>query len=342
MQEAVQTMPKIELHRHLEGSLRLTTLLDIALAEGVQLPTPVYSVEDMRPYVQMMPHEPRSWQHFMHKFTVLRQFFLSEAIIRRIAREAVEDAARDNVKYMELRFTPYALSHLINCETREVVSWVCEAVQAAAQEQQIMVRLIVSVNRHESVEIAEEGAQAAIDHQHLGVVGLDLAGIEPGYAAHPFRQVFKRARSAGLGITLHAGEWQGAQSVWDAISNIGADRIGHGIRTLEDSGIMQVLIERGIALEVCPSSNVETGAHSDLSSHPLPQLIAHGVKVTINTDDPLVFGVTLSDELRRAVEYMPLTLDDLKRQTIVAAESAFLPPAERAALVNQYKEWLYV
>ncbi len=334
--DVIHTMPKVELHRHLEGSLRIQTLIDIALAHKIEL-----FGQDIRPLVQMMPDEPRNWQNFMSKFSVLRQFFVTPEIIRRITREAIEDAAEDNVKYMELRFTPRALSNVVHCETRDIVAWVCDAAAAAAAEYKIMVRLIVSVNRHESITIAEEAAQAAVDHRHLGVVGLDLAGIEAGHSAYLFRDIFRRARGAGLGITLHAGEWQGAESIWDAVSNVGTDRIGHGIRALEDPGIVNVLLERKIVLEVCPSSNVDTGAHPDLASHPLRGLIASGLQVTINTDDPLVFDVTLTDELVRTVNSMQLTVEDLKRHTLVAVEAAFLPEAERQALLKRFNDWLY-
>lgn len=335
----LRTLPKIELHRHLEGSLRLQTMLEVGHEYGINLP--LQHVETLRPLVQVMPDDPRSWQSFMSKFAILRQFFVSEAVIRRVTREVIIDAAMDNVKYLELRFTPKALSNVVERTPHQIVEWVCQTAEQTASEYDIMVRLIVSVNRHESVLIAEEAAQAAIDHRHMGVVALDLAGIEPGYQVYPFRDVFKRARSAGLNVTLHAGEWEGSQSIWDAMSNVGADRIGHGIRVLDDPGVVNILLERDIVLEVCPSSNVDTGVCTSLIDHPLPQLIASGLKVTINTDDPLVFGITLSDELHRTMQSMYMTLDDIKQQTLTAAQSAFLPTSERKQLVQQFSDWLY-
>jgi len=331
-------MPKIELHRHLEGSIRLQTLVEIAQEYELDLP---YSVEALRPLVQVMPAEPRTFQNFLSKFGVLRHFFLSRDVIRRITREVVIDAAEDNVKYFELRFTPKALCNLVGCSAHEVVSLVCETVAETAAEYDIIVRLIVSPNRHESVEIAEEAAQAAIDHRHMGIVGLDVGGSEPGNPVYPFRNIFKRARAAGLFITVHAGEWAGPESVWDAISNIHTDRIGHGIRVLEDPGVAEVLIDRGIVLEVCPKSNIDTGSHPALETHPLPHLIESGLKVTINTDDPLLFNISLTDELVNSMEHLSLTIEDIKNHTMMAAESAFLPDSERAQLVRQFRQWLY-
>jgi adenosine deaminase len=337
--ETVRAMPKIELHRHLEGSIRLETLVDIAREHGIEMPE--YEVETVRPFVQMMPEEPHTMRNFMAKFAFLRQFFLSPEIIRRITREAILDAAADNIKYLELRFTPRALSNIVNCSLDSAVAWVCEATAEAAAECGIQVQLIVSMNRHEGVEIGQETLKAALAHLDKGVVGLDLAGIEEGYSAVVFRDVFWQAHQAGLGVTLHAGEWEGPQSIWEAVDSVGADRIGHGIRAMEDPDIVSTLAERGIALEVCPTSNVDTGVVPDLSSHPLPRLSAHGVHVTINTDDPLVSAITLTDELCRAVEHMSFSLDDIKGFTLAAAQSAFLPEVERQTLIRQFTNWLY-
>lgn len=334
----IKAMPKIELHRHLEGSVRLTTLVEIARDHGIEMPE--YEVETLRPFVQMMPGEPRSWQNFLGKFRTLRQFYLSPGVIRRITQEVVIDAAEDNVRYMELRFTPRALCNITKCSAHDAVRWVCEAVAETVQAYDIEVRLIVSPNRHESIDVAEAAIQAAIDHMHMGVVGIDLAGIETGYMVYPFRDLFKRGREAGLHVTLHAGEWEGPESVWDAISNVGAERLGHGIRSLEDVGVVNVLVDRGITLEVCPSSNVDSGVVADMAAHQLPQLLEAGIHCTINTDDPLVSGITLTDELLRVVRHMHLTVDDLKAMTLTAAESVFLPDADRRALVRRFQTWL--
>jgi adenosine deaminase len=333
----IRALPKIELHRHLEGSVRLETLIDIAQQYGIEMPE--YDVETLRPFVQMMPDEPRNSQHFLSKFFTLRQFFRSPGIIVRVTDEVIADAAADNVRYMELRFTPRALSNILNCAYHDVVSWVCQAASDAAEKYDIDVRLIVSMNRHESVEIGEEVLRAAIDFSDRGVVAVDLAGDEHAFSALPFRAVFEQAREDGLGITIHAGEWGAAENVRDAIEHLGATRVGHGVRLLEDPNLLPLVVERGTILEVCPTSNVQSGVASDFESHSLPMLYRRGVRTTINTDDPLVSNITLTDELLRVVSYMGLTLDDVKQHTLEAARAAFLPDAEREVLVAKFETW---
>jgi len=336
--EKIHTMPKIELHRHFEGSVRLSTLVEIAQQYGIEMPE--YDIETLRPFVQMMPTEPRNWQHFLAKFKTLRQFYRSPEIIARITRENIEDAAQDNIRYMELRFTPMALSNVTQSSSEEVIRLVSENARQAAESCGIQVGLIVSTNRHEGPEVAEKVLQAAVDCRNKNIVGVDLAGNEARYPGAPFRSMFRDAKKEGMGITIHAGEWDGANSVWDAIGNIGADRIGHGIRVLEDPGILSILVEREIVLEVCPSSNFYSGVVDTLENHPLPDLMRQAVHTTINTDDPLVCNIELTDEMALAVQHMHLTIDHLKHNTLCAARAAFLPPQQRDKLVSDFQIWL--
>ncbi|MCS6837086.1 MAG: adenosine deaminase [Anaerolineae bacterium] len=334
----VQAMPKIELHRHLEGSLRLSSLLDIARQYGMAMAE--YDEETLQPFVQMMPDETRDSRHFLNKFLTLRQFYRSMEVIERLTREVVEDAAADNVRYMELRFTPRALCAFTQAPLDEVVRLVCQTGNQAARASQMNLRYIVSMNRHEGVELGEQVLRAALRHCADGVVGLDLAGDEAGYSALPFLSIFRRAKAEGLFVTIHAGEWAGAESVWDAVGSLKADRIGHGIHVLEDMGMVEVLRRAEIALEICPSSNVLSGIVDSLEAHPLALLTSFDLLTTINTDDPSVCAVTLSEEMARAVTYMGLSLDDLRAATLRAAKAAFLPPTERADLLHQMSQAL--
>ena len=338
LRRTMQALPKIELHRHLEGSIRLSTLVQVAQEFGIEMPE--YDIELLRPFVQMMPSEAHNSQHFLAKFMTIRQFFLSEAVIRRMTREVVEDAALDNIKYFELRFTPRALTNILNCPYENVLDWVCtEAVSTAAQHD-IQVRFIVSMNRHESFGIAELTLDAVLAYQSPYIVAVDLAGNESDYPAEPFQPLFERAKTEGLGVTIHAGEWGAAENIRSAVTALMADRIGHGVRAIEDLALCDWLIEQGIVLEVCPTSNVHSGAVAHWSQHPLSRLYRHGVATTINTDDPLVSDITLTDELVRSVEYMTLTLDDVKRHTLNAARAAFLPDDDRKTLIAQFESAL--
>lgn len=335
LRRTMQELPKIELHRHLEGAIRLSTLVDVAQEYGIEMPE--YDIELMRPFVQMMPNEPHNSQHFLAKFMTIRQFFLSEAVIRRMTREIVEDAALDNVKYFELRFTPRALTNILNCSYEDVLDWVCTEAVATADQYDIQVRLIVSVNRHESFGIAEATLDAVLAYQNPYIVAVDLAGNESDYPAEPFQPFFERAKTEGLSVTIHAGEWGSAENIRSAVTMLMADRIGHGVSAIDDLALCDWLIEQGILLEVCPTSNVHSGAVANLAQHPLSRLYRHGVATSINTDDPLVSDITLTDELVHVVEYMTLTVDDVKRHMLNAANAAFLPPDERKILISQFE-----
>ena len=334
--DTVQKMPKVELHRHLEGAMRIETLLDIARKNDRELAN--ITLDELRPHVQMVPGQTFSADEFLRKFQTLRQFYNSPETIQRIAK-VVEDAAADNVRYMELRFTPRALTNVLQCSYGDVMDWVCGTVRKTADKHDIDVRLIVSMNRHESVQIGEEVLDVAIDHRDQGVVGIDLAGAEADYSCKPFAPIFQRARKNGLFTTIHAGEWAGAESVRDALLELGADRIGHGIRAMEDETCIKLLTERNTVLEVCPTSNLHSGIVPDLGQHPLIKLYQAGVKTTINTDDPLISNISLTTEQLDVMFEMKFTLDDIKRTTLYAAEGAFLPQDEREALVKKFERW---
>lgn len=335
LHEQLHALPKIELHRHLEGSVRLETLLSIALEHSISLPS--VTRDGLRQHVQFTDGEPRTAQQFLGKFTVLRRFYRSEAIIRRIIREVIADAAADNIHYLELRFTPRALNNLLGYPYPMVIEWVVEAAHDAAHAHNIKVRLIVSLNRHEGVEVGQLILDAALRFREWGIVGVDLAGREADVPAETFRQLFARAQEEGLGITIHAGEWASTDGMWSALE-LGASRIGHGVRAVEDPTLVEELVLRGTPLEVCLTSNIDSGVFADLHHHSLVALYRAGVVTTINTDDPLICNITLTDELERVLTMQPahdepLSLDDIKRMQLNAARAAFLSPEECELLV---------
>lgn len=329
-------LPKIELHRHLEGSLRLTTLCDIARTYGLGLPT---DAETLRPLVQVTNDKPH-FRTFLEKFNVLRQFYQSPEIIHRLTYEVIEDAAHDQVGYLELRFTPMALAKTRGFALHEVTQWVLSAVEQARQAfPALHVELIASVNRHEPLEIAEKVAQIAADYRD-DIVALDLAGDEVNFAATPFETLFAEARATGLGITVHAGEWTGAATVYHAIEKLGAQRIGHGVRVLEDPNVVAMAREHRTVFEVCLTSNVQTGVVGHLAAHSLPRMVAGGLTVTINTDDPTVSNITLTDEYLAAAESLGLSLGEIKGLILAAARAAFVPEATRSHLLNRFEHAL--
>jgi adenosine deaminase len=324
------SMPKVELHRHLEGSLRLATMLDIARAHGVTVPDSTVNLSDL---VQVQDNDPLTFANFLDKFKTLRLFYRSPDVIHRVAREAVEDAAKDNCVYLELRFTPVALSRAEGFPLHDVMDWVVTSSQEAAEKYKIKVGLIASVNRHESLELAEQVVWLATKYIKRGLVGMDLAGNEAEFKSEPFYDIFKEARQAGLHITIHAGEWGPAANVREAIEKLGAERIGHGVRVLEDGYTVGLARERQTAFEVCITSNFQSGVVSSLTEHPLPRMIEAGLNVTINTDDPSVSRITLAHEYQLVCEELNIPLEVLNQRTVAAAQAAFLPDADREKLV---------
>ena len=330
-------LPKVELHRHLEGSLRLETMLDIARSHGVTVPASILRLSNL---VQVQDEEPFTFSNFLQKFKTLRLFYRSPNVIHRVTREAVEDAARDNIRYLELRFTPVALSRAERFPLHDVMSWVCTSAREAAEEFGIKVRLIASVNRHESPELAEQVAWLASDYMQDGIVGLDLAGNEADFSAKPFAPIFREARESGLRITVHAGEWGGAENIREAIEDLGAERIGHGVRIMEDPSVVAMAQERGTVFEVCITSNYQSGVVKRLEDHPLPRMMDAGLNVTINTDDPSISRILLSEEFQIAQEVLGVPFDALKERVMAAANAAFLSETERESLVQSFKKAL--
>jgi len=330
------SLPKVELHRHLEGSLRLTTMLDIARKHGVTVPASLFNLSGL---VQVQDQDPMTFSNFLDKFKTLRLFYKSPNVIHRVTREAVEDAASDNIRYLDLRFTPVALSRAEGFPLNDVMYWVLVSAKEAAQKNNIKVGLIASVNRHESPELAEQVAWLAAERIKDGLAGLDLAGNEAEFPSDPFHGIFREAKQAGLHITIHAGEWGPAENVRDAIEHLGAERIGHGVRVL-DAGrenIAALAKERGVAFEVCVTSNYQSGVVRSLAEHQLPRMVEAGLNVTVNTDDPSVSRITLSHEYQHICEELYVPMDVLQGTVINAAQAAFLPDDEKQKLVASLK-----
>ncbi len=333
-------LPKVELHRHLEGSLRLETMVEVARSHGLS----ILGTGHLRSLVQVHEDDPYTFQNFLSKFETLRLFYRSPDIIGRITREAIADAAEDNVRYLELRFTPMALSFSQGFTLSEVMDWVIEHSQKASQEHNITTRLIVSVNRHESVRVAEEVLRLSVDRKTRGVIGFDLAGNESEFPMYPFAGVFRDARQEGMHITVHAGEWGGAQNVIDAINLLGAERIGHGVRVLEDARAVDLARERQTTFEVCITSNHHSGVVPVDRPHPILEMMARGLNVTLNTDDPSISQITLGCEYYKACEEMKISPEMLRDCVLAAAKATFISDQERASLsgslAEEYSQWV--
>ncbi len=290
------------------------------------------AARDLEPFVRFTVSEPADFHRFLSRFRLLRLFYTDEEAIRRMAYEAVADAALDHVRYLELRFNPAALAQTQGFQLEEVTAWVLEGVRQAQRDFDIQVRLIMTIVRGEDPEVAWQIARLAAAYRPNGVVALDLAGDEVHEASRPLIPVFQWAREQGLFLTIHAGEIGPPANIRHAILVMGAHRIGHGIQAIHDVEVLRLLHERNIPLEICPTSNLQTGAVAGFHHHPLPDLYRLGLKVTLNTDDPSISDTTLTDEYLFAMAGMGLQWKDLLRILENAVEAAFLSLEERQNL----------
>ncbi|MDM8521387.1 adenosine deaminase [Anaerolineales bacterium HSG6] len=338
LRSIIFNLPKVELHRHLEGSLRLATLSEIAYENGVDLPT--MDPEELRPYVQVVEEDDPDFKGFLAKFSLLRRFYSSREAVMRVAYEAVADAAADNIRYLELRFNPVALALNQGFSFEDVTDWVIEAVDQASLDHQIEVRLIVLINRMEP-QYAPELTEIAVAKQDKGIVGLDLAGDEEAYGdVTGLIKVFQWAKAEGLFVTVHAAEAGPPSNITSAVEKLGAERIGHGVQAMRSMEVIDLIRKKNITLEMCPTSNLQTGIVGRLHQHPVYAYHQLGIPVTINTDDPSICNITLTDEFIVATRGIGMPLRILPDIILNAAKAAFLREPEKTRLVNWFRKAL--
>jgi aminodeoxyfutalosine deaminase len=280
--------PKIELHVHLEGTVLPATLLEIARRNDVALPA--QTAEDLASL-----YEFRDFSHFINVWTLTTGALRAERDFRQVVVDYAAQAASHDAVYLEGIFTPAEPAGR-GVPWDEVFAGYCDGVQQAWESHGVRVALTPDIPRGYPMEAAELTVSHAIAHVGRGVVGIGLGGSEGDYPPEPYAGVFARAKDAGLGSVPHAGEAEGPASVRGALDALGADRIRHGIRAIEDAALVSELADRGIVLDVCPTSNVRTGVVASLAAHPLPRLLAAGLRCTVNTDDPAMFGTDLGQE----------------------------------------------
>lgn len=323
------SFPLCDLHRHLDGSVRLQTVLELADQHGIALPA--QTVETLRPFVQVTGVET-GLMEFIGKFQYLTAVLADAEACHRIARENVEDAANEGIDYIELRFSPWFMAEAHGLKPAEVVEAVVDGVRSGAQATGVKAQTIGILSRTYGPEtcMAELGA---LLNCRDGLVAIDLAGDEKNFPAAWFREHFRRVRDSGLRVTIHAGEADGAHSVWSALEDLGAERIGHGIRAIEDERLLGFLAERGIGLEVCLTSNVQTSTVSSLASHPAAKILQSGVLMNLNTDDPGISGIDLRHEYDIAASQAGFTPEMIRQSQVNGLDMAFLEKADKTTLI---------
>lgn len=320
--------PLCELHRHLDGSIRLETLLALADRHGIALPGD--TVETLRPHVQVTNPED-GLMSFIAKFRWLTAVLVDAEACRRVARENVEDAAREGIDYIELRFSPAFMAETHGLHLEAVVEAVIDGVRAGIVETGVSARAIGILSRTYGPDACRRELDALLACRD-GLVAIDLAGDERQFPAPLFREHFRRVRDAGLHVTIHAGEADGPASVRSAVEDLGAERIGHGIHAVRDPAVLDLLAERDIGLEVCLTSNVHTSAVADYAGHPVRRLLDFGLKLCLNTDDPGISGIDLPHEYNIAAPACGLSREAVHLTQRHALAMAFLTESERAAL----------
>ncbi len=333
----LQRLPKTDLHVHLDGSLRLETILDLATQQKVKLPAD--TPEGLRPFVQM-GEDCKSLVEYLKAFEVTLSVMQTHESLVRTAFELAEDAARENVRYLEVRYSPI-LHQQKGLTLHGIVQAVLEGLALAEKKYPIKTGVILCGMRHISPEISLKLADLTVAFKNKGVVGFDLAGAEEDFPAKKHKEAFGRVLANNINCTLHAGEAYGPESIHQAIHACGAHRIGHGVRLVEDGDLLNYVNDHRIPLECCPSSNVQTKAVKRMADHPIRLYYDLGLRVTVNTDNRMVTNTSVSQEYLVLHEQLGFTLDEIKELIIMGFKSAFLPYAIKRAMladvVNELK-----
>ncbi|HYI15030.1 MAG TPA: adenosine deaminase [Thermomicrobiales bacterium] len=329
-QELIRRMPKAELHVHLEGSVRPETLLDLGPKHGVVYP--FSDADGAREWFRF-----RDFPHFIEVYVAICNCLLAEEDYDRVTYELAQEARRQNIRYLEVTIAPASLIEPRNSATPDVVIAGCRAgARRARADLGVRMQFILDAVRSRPAEHVMALAQWTTENQGDGLVGLGLGGQEVGFPAMPHEAAIRHAREHGVRISLHAGETVGPESVWDALE-AGSERIGHGVNSIHDPALVRHLVERGVVLEVSPTSNICLGVARSYAEHPFRALYDAGVTLTVNTDDPPMFGATLTGEYLALAEHCRFTLDELIDLNLNAVRAAFLPDAERENLLDEFE-----
>jgi adenosine deaminase len=327
--EYIRQMPKVELHVHLEGSVRPETLL--RLAERHHISLPAETVEGIREWYTF-----RDFEHFVEIYMTISSCLRSADDIELIAREFLLGQAEQNILYSEVTFTPY--NQFANCRLgfHEQLHAINRAREWGEKELGVRMGMIIDIPRERPPEAGEQVATWVIDRYGDGVIALGLGGPERGNPPEKFREAFNRIRNSGIPCVLHAGETDGPSSIWNAIEVADPVRIGHGVRAIEDANLMEYLKRTQLPLEVCPTSNICLNIFPSLAEHCLPQLIEQGLRVNINSDDPPMFNTTLVGEFLAGARTFGWDRAAIRELVFSAVDVSLLPSSERREMREKF------
>jgi adenosine deaminase len=326
----IKAMPKTDLHVHLDGSVRISTLIELAKKQNVTLPA---KTEKSLKKLLVPGINCKSLADYLQPFDIVLSVLQEAEALERVAFELAEDAAQENVWYMEVRYSPI-LHTKKGLKLTTIIDAVLTGLRKAEKKYDIKTGVIICGMRNISPESSIMLADLSVAYKHRGVVGFDLAGIEESYPAKHHREAFYRILNNNINTTAHAGEAYGPESIHQALHYCGAHRIGHGTRLLEDGDLLNYVNDHRIPLEICLTSNVQTKAADSFENHPLKFYYDFGLRTTINTDNRLISDTTVTKELGLAAKYANLNINDLKTIIVSGFKSAFLPMRERAIMLN--------
>jgi adenosine deaminase len=328
--ELLARLPKAELHTHLDAALRPETMLELARATGFELPAKDPAA--LRRFMRV--DDAGDLEDYLRRFEFTIPLLQSAEAIERVSYEMVEDAARDGIRYLEVRYCPW-LSRRQGLSLERALEAELAGLSRGERDFGVVTRVINCALRHYDPAVSLEIARLSVAYRDRGVVAFDLAGGEAGRPAGAHHAAFDLAAEGRLGITVHAGEAAGAASIADAVDHCHADRIGHGTRLYEDPVLLRYLRDRRILLEINITSNVQTHAVAEAAAHPVRLYFDEGVAVTLCTDGWLMCGVSLSDEYWLAHTVLGFTREEIDQMILHAFAGAFLPWPERRALLER-------
>jgi adenosine deaminase len=329
--EVFQSLPKTDLHVHLDGSLRPQTIVDLGREQKVNLPAD--TAEGIEAAIGA-GSQFGSLVEYLRGFSLTLSVLQTEEALERVAFELAEDAHKENVQYMEVRYAPM-LHTQRGLRLTRVVEAVLSGLRRARETYGIKSNVILCGIRNISAASSYEMAELCVAYKGRGVVGFDLAGAEANFPAKDHLQAFRLVRDNNINCTIHAGEAFGPRSIAQAIHDCGAHRIGHGCRLREDGDLLRYVNDHRIPLECCPSSNVQTGAVHSFETHPLKLYFDLGLRVTINTDNRLITKTTVSEELHRVHTLLHVPFAEMKLMVLAGFKSAFLPFHDRKAAIRR-------
>ena len=328
--ELLQALPKAELHCHLDGSLRVSTILDLAEKQKVKLPA---NNQQNLAKILAVQGTVNNLEEYLERFDITLSVLQTPESLIRTAFELAEDCWNDGVRYLEVRYSPI-LHTQKGMTSSESVDAVKKGLEQAEKEFGIKTGIILCGIRNISPEVSLKLADLAVQYKNQGVIGFDLAGAEENFPAKHHQEAFELILKKNINATLHAGEAFGPESIHQAIHACGAHRIGHGTRLKENEDLMAFVNDHRITLEMCLKSNIQTRSISALKNHPFKYYFDQHLRVTLNTDNRLISDTTLSEEYYLAAETFNLTMQDIRTIIINGFKSAFLPHNERRDLIK--------